>query len=76
MKQNTYSSRSDTLLPQDEGTQYYSDIRGKHLANKRLQYEFELYKDDPNVPVMVNKFISCMYIFYNHYGYFFLQIMN
>ncbi|CAC5423015.1 ALOX5 [Mytilus coruscus] len=54
MKQDTYSSRSDTLLPQDEGSQYYSDVRGKQLANKRLQYEFELYRADPNVPVMTN----------------------
>lgn len=51
-----YSSREDTNLPQDENSQC-TLTREKHLAKKRHEYEFDLYQNDPFVPVKVNIYI-------------------
>lgn len=52
---SNFIRRSDTLLPQDESSQYCLDIRGKHLAEKRVKYGFELYRDKQGVPVKVSE---------------------
>ncbi|CAC5423022.1 ALOX5 [Mytilus coruscus] len=52
---SSFIRRNDTLLPQDESSQYCSDIRGKHLAEKRVKYGFELYRDKKGVPVKIKK---------------------
>lgn len=55
---STFIRRSDTLLPQDESSQYCLDIRGKHLAEKRVKYGFELYRDKQGVPVKVSEVLN------------------
>ncbi|XP_052077161.1 polyunsaturated fatty acid lipoxygenase ALOX12-like [Mytilus californianus] len=49
-----FSSRKDTLLPQDEGSQYNSDLRKFHLAEQKLKYGYELYNGgDIELPVKI-----------------------
>lgn len=51
-----FSSRKDTLLPQDESSQYNLDLRNCHLAEKKLKYGYELYNGgDLELPVKVNE---------------------
>ncbi|XP_063413949.1 polyunsaturated fatty acid lipoxygenase ALOX12-like [Mytilus trossulus] len=49
-----FSSRKDTLLPQDESSQYNLDLRNFHLAEQKLKYGYELYNGgDIELPVKI-----------------------
>ncbi|VDI74007.1 lipoxygenase [Mytilus galloprovincialis] len=49
-----FSSRKDTLLPQDESSQYNLDLRNCHLAEQKLKYGYELYNGgDLELPVKI-----------------------
>ncbi|CAG2249199.1 unnamed protein product [Mytilus edulis] len=50
-----FSSRKDTLLPQDESSQYNLDLRNCYLAEQKLKYGYELYNGgDLELPVKTN----------------------
>ncbi|XP_052076730.1 polyunsaturated fatty acid lipoxygenase ALOX15B-like [Mytilus californianus] len=52
--QEGFSSRKDTLLPQDEGSRYHRDLRTFDLAEQRLKYGYGLYNcHDTELPVKI-----------------------
>lgn len=63
-----FSSRKDTLLPQDEGGQLHRDLRTFNLAEQRLKYAYGLYNgNDTELPVKVNEFLSIPKYIYMYY---------